>query len=128
MNTLTIAPLEWSNLKDIDDVEPINDRDTDCLAEIRGVLKKHGKLERFGVALLHSHFDLANDEIMLESSDEKNRTLMIKPIKESEAGDNNVGTIWMLQEGDAKAMAWCRRYCKKGFWGHSESHNSVPGK
>jgi len=61
MNTLAVAPVQWSNLRNIDDVQPVNDGDTDCLVEIREVLRRHGKLDRFGVALLHSHFDLAND-------------------------------------------------------------------
>lgn len=128
MSTLAIAPLEWSNVKDIDDVEPINNCDTDCLIEIRDVLKKHGKTERFGVALLHSHFELASDEIMLESSDSEGRTLITKPVKRSDAGDNNVGTIWMLRDGDVTAMSWCRKYCKKRWFGHDKNHNSVPGK
>ena len=128
MNTLTIAPLQWSELKDIDDVEPLNDGDTDCLVEIRAVLKKHGKLERFGVALLHSHFDMASDEIMLETTDEDSRALISTPVKESEAGDNKVGTIWMLREGDVTTMSWCRKFCKKWLMGHDKEHNSVPGK
>ena len=128
MNTLTLAPLQWSELKDIDDVKPLNDGDTDCLVEIRDVLKKHGKMERFGVALLHSHFDMASDEIMLESTDEDGRALISKPIKESEAGDNKVGTIWMLREGDVTTMSWCRKYCEKWIFGHYKQHNTVPGK
>lgn len=128
MSTLTIAALEWSKLKDIDDVEPVNNSDTDCLVEIRDVLKKHGKSDRFGVALLHSHFALASDEIMLESSDAEGRTLTTKPVKQSEAGDNNVGTVWVLREGDVVAMSWCRKYCKKRWFGHDKNHNTVPGK
>ncbi len=124
MNGIAVAPIQWSDLKDIDDIEPINDGDTDCLVEIRDVLKKYGKLERFGVALLHSHFDLATDEIMLESIDEGNRTLIIQPIKQSEAGTKNIGTVWMLREGDVATMSWCRQYCKWHTWGgHKKAHH-----
>ena len=56
--TLEVAPMQWGLLKDLDDVGSINDSDVDCLAEVREVLKKHGKRERFGVALLHRHFDM----------------------------------------------------------------------
>lgn len=128
MNALTIAPLQWSHLKDIDDVVPINNNDADCLTEIRDVLKKYGNMSRFGIALLHSHFALADDEIMLESSDTDNRTLVSKPVKESLAGGSNIGTVWMLGEGDVTTMSWCRKYCDRGFFGHSKSHNTVPGK
>lgn len=127
---VTIAPIQWSSLKDIDAVEPINDNDTDCLIEIRDVLKKHGKMERLGVALLHSHFDLESDEILLESSDEENRTLITQAVRQAEAGNSNIATILMLREGDAATMSWCRKYCKLGpFGGHAvKSHNVVPGK
>jgi hypothetical protein len=124
MITLVIAPVQWSNLKDIDDVRPISDADTACLTEIREVLRKHSKMDRFGVALLHSHFPLDADEIMLESSDEQSRTLTIKPVKRSETGNTNVGTIWMLRDGDLETMAWCRTYCKQPtiFTGHKKGH------
>jgi len=126
MNTLAVAPVQWSNLRNIDDVQPVNDGDTDCLVEIREVLRRHGKLDRFGVALLHSHFDLANDEILLESSDEESRTLVTKPVKEAEtAGTRKVGTIWMLREGDIAAMSWCRSYCQQNIVGHSKKHKVV---
>jgi hypothetical protein len=122
---LQISPMQWSRLKDIDDVVPINADDTACLAAVREVLKTHGKLERFGVALLHSHFSLAPDEIMLETSSEEDRTLTLRPVKESEAGDNKVGTIWMLREGDDIAMSWCRQYCKRWVLGHTRTHDDV---
>jgi hypothetical protein len=122
---LEISPIQWSRLKDIDEVEPINDHDTACLAAVREVLKNHGKLERFGVALLHSHFSLAPDEIMLETSDEKSRTLTLQPVKESEVGGNNVGTIWMLRDGDNVAMTWCRRYCRRMILGHNNAHDDA---
>jgi hypothetical protein len=122
---LEVSPMQWSNLKDIDDVVPINEDDTACLAAVRQVLKNFGKLERFGVALLHSHFPLAPDEIMLETSDEKTRTLTLQPVKESEAGDNKVGTIWMLRDGDDVTMTWCRQYCKRWILGHSQAHDDA---
>ena len=125
MNALVISPLQWSDLQDIDDVEPINIGDTECLLEIRNVLKKHGKMDRLGVALLHSHFDMSNDEIMLESSNDETRTLVIQPVKQQEAGTNNVGTIFMLREGDPTTMTWCKRYCKRQFFGHGDGHREV---
>ena len=126
MNAVSVSPMQWSRLKDIDDVEPINDSDSDCLADVREVLKKHGMMERFGVALLHSHFELADDEIMLESSDHDNRTLTLQPVKEADAGENNVGTIWMLRDGDITTMAWCRSFCKRGMvYGHGKEHQTV---
>lgn len=128
MNVLKIAPIQWSTLKDISDVKPLNDGDTDCFVEIREVLRKYDKLERFGVALLHSHFDLADDEIMLESSDEESRTLVTTAVKQANAGTSNIGTVWMLREGDATTMSWCRSYCKaqSTHWGsHRKAHTKA---
>jgi hypothetical protein len=84
-------------------------------------------MKRFGVALLHSHFPLGTDEVMLELSDEESRTLTIKPVKQSDAGDNNVGTIWMLRDGNFETVAWCRTYCKRPiFTKHRKAHTVVP--
>jgi hypothetical protein len=128
-SSIVVAPLQWSHLQDIDDIRPLNDGDSDCLVEIREVLKKHGKLDRFGVALLHSHFKLAADEVMLETTDEESRTLITRPVRQSEAGNNNIGTIWMLQEGDVATMSWCRKYCERSIiWGHTKAHSTVPGR
>ncbi|MFD0935605.1 hypothetical protein [Methylobacterium trifolii] len=44
------------------------------MAEIKKVLEKHGKVERFGVNLLHKHFDLEDTEVLVESSDKRSRT------------------------------------------------------
>ena len=125
-SSVMVAPLQWSRLKHINDVEPLNHADAECLAEIREVLKRHGKLERLGIALLHSHFPLADDEVMLEETDEDARLQTLKPMKRSEVGDYDVGTIWQLRDG-VEAMAWGRSYCKRPtlFTGHTRGHKKT---
>ena len=126
MSSVVLAPMQWADLEDIDDVEPLNDADAECLADIRNVLREHGKLERFGITLLHSHFEVSEDEIMLESCDSQRRRLTTAPVKISESGENKVGTMWMLREGDATTMAWCKSYCYKTSFGrHTEHHRRV---
>jgi hypothetical protein len=119
--TLQIAPAQWGRLKDIDDVEPINDGDLECLADLRDVLKKHGKCERFGVALLHKHFEMEEGELLVEFTDKEARELTIKPVK-SEAVGNTVETIWMLLDGENRAMLGCRQSCSKDGGWHSPYH------
>jgi hypothetical protein len=51
------------------------------LEEIRLVLAKHGCLGRFGVALLHSHFDLEDGEMMLETTDLEKREHWVRPVR-----------------------------------------------
>jgi hypothetical protein len=115
--------MQWASLRDIDEVEPINATDSDCLTEIRDVLMKHGKLERFGVALLHSHFPLGDDEIMLETADPTSRTLTLAAVKEADAGNNKVGTIWVLRDDEPSTMSWCRQYCRRWALGHVPAHH-----
>ena len=67
----------WNNLKHIDEVVPLGEIDTECLVEVRNVLLKHKMLDRFGVALLHKHFDLESDEVLIEYSDEQAKSLTI---------------------------------------------------
>jgi len=71
--------LETGTLLDIDDCPPFGPDDEACFTEIREVLSKHGKLHRFGMTLLHGHFEIGEDEILLETCDPLSRTLTIRP-------------------------------------------------
>ena len=81
--SIVLSPLQWSCLTDIDDVQPIDDSDAACLEEVRLVLARHGNLGRFGIALLHSHFQVAEDEMMLETTDVEHREQRVRPVKKS---------------------------------------------
>jgi hypothetical protein len=103
-----------ANLKDLHEVEPINEGDHDCLAEVCEVLKKHGKLERFGVSLLHQHFDLAADEVLVEDNDAQTRVLTIKPVKQEETG-HTMETMWKFVDGKHVPTLHCS-YCPPPGW------------
>lgn len=123
--TLEAPSTLWTNLKDIHEVDPLNERDYDCLTEVRDVLKKHQVQERFGVALLHKHFDLQPEEILVEQTDVAQRVLTISPIKAAAAG-NTIQTIWMLGDGEPRAMLGCMQYCGKDVQGnHNSFHRST---
>ncbi len=47
------------------------------------MLQKHRALSRFGVSLLHSHFDLAEDQMMMETTDLDEREHLVRPVKRS---------------------------------------------
>lgn len=83
MTTVVLEAMQWSDLDHIADVRPIDDSDAECLEEIRAVLEKHNCLDRFGVTLLHSHFDLTDDEMMLETTDLERREHLVRPVKRS---------------------------------------------
>lgn len=71
--------LQFNELLDIDQVEDISARDHECLAAIRNVLERYGCIDPFGVTLLHNHFPLADDEILVETCDKVTRTLVSCP-------------------------------------------------
>jgi hypothetical protein len=90
MSQVVVECMQWNTLNHIADVRPIDDSDSLCLEEIRLVLQKHGSLERFGVSLLHSHFSLSDDEILLETTDMEKREHYVRPVKKSFLAENDI--------------------------------------
>ena len=114
--------IEYAGLADIDEIEPRRVDDEDCLSEVRAVLEKHGKLGRFGMFLLHSHFPIAPDEILVEHVDRDTRTLTSRPVKrESLKGETLVETSWRLDR--TEALDACARFCIPG--GQNKPHGQV---
>ncbi|MGH9444140.1 MAG: hypothetical protein ACRD4Q_13765 [Candidatus Acidiferrales bacterium] len=72
---VVVQPMLWASTKDIEEVEPVSDKDADVLSELREVLVKHNAVDRFGIMLIHKHFDLAENEQMVEFTDLENRRL-----------------------------------------------------
>ncbi|HEX6666769.1 MAG TPA: hypothetical protein VF081_09265 [Solirubrobacterales bacterium] len=113
-----------ASLPDIDDVAPVGAADEACLAEIREILRQHGKLDRFGVMLLHQHFDLDDSEILVEDVDVDERTMVIRPVKRDQLVDvPSVGTQWRL-DSDTVLQGCMQRCTKSGPLGirHKRSH------
>jgi hypothetical protein len=112
MAQIAVYPLQWSNLENIDNVRPIDEGDADCLQEIRHVLEKHGCLKRFGISLLHSHFELEEDEMLLETTDVEKREHWVRPVKKSfleEAGLDTQTTVLCFDEkGYSRNCGCCR--------------------
>jgi hypothetical protein len=91
---LTQQSIEFDN---INLVPTVSGEDADCLDEMRDVLARHNRLNRFGIVLLHSHFPVANDEILLEETDTATRTSTIRPVKRAELDpDDVINTTWSL--------------------------------
>jgi hypothetical protein len=106
LSTLEILP----TLPDIDEVEPMSEKDRACVADIRAVLEKHGALSRFGISLLHEHFDIGDDEVMVESVDKENRVLTTRPVKMADHDAvNSIETNWRLDS--VTGLARCERQC-----------------
>lgn len=87
---IIVESMQWNSLSHIADVKPIGDSDAACLEEVRQVLLKHGQVERFGISLLHSHFDVADDEMLLETTDMEKREHWVRPVKKSFLAENGI--------------------------------------
>lgn len=115
--TEILTPLVHNNLKDIDEVEKLNDSDLKCINQVREILKQHQKEDKFGVLLLHKHFDIDEDEIMLESIDLKTRTLTTKPVKTSTLKNSSfIQTVWAFSNEPSlnRSCQSCCPYDKSG--------------
>jgi len=101
----------WNGLPRVDDVDPTTQQDVEVLTAIREVLERYGALNRFGVTLLHSHFDLADDEVLIEKVDPDTRTLTIRPeqLEVTAISDRLLATSWRLDSPEFIAMT--ATYC-----------------
>lgn len=117
---------QWNHLPEINDVEPLNDHDRACLDALRDVLAKFDCLDRFGVNLLHKHFEMAQDELLVEQVDEASRRLVTKPVKIGVVQDQMASayeTQWHWQRDQQGALALiCVARC---FPGNYESPDHV---
>ena len=116
--TTTTTPL-------LDDVEDLDGSDLVCFQEIAAVLQRHGKLDRFDLALRHGHFDVADDELLVETSDPISRTLSIEPYRPDSipVGAGIRETVWSLELDGPVASQRCKQGCFVDLKDkHSASH------
>lgn len=116
----------YKALKDINEVDPLTDEDHETLQMVREVLRKRNAIDKFGVTLLHDHFEIHDDEVLLETTDPITRIQTIKPYRNEELkeahidGDNFMQTNWRFDQADPKNLI-CLTYCNT-LGGHSERH------
>lgn len=92
-----MTPLHAWDVPNIDTAVRRTEDDNDLFRELAEVLKKHSALDRFGVTLLHKHFDIAADEALLETTDIAGRRQTLEIAKRSELSQRSaVETSWRL--------------------------------
>ena len=99
-----------NDLTHFDDLEPLSEKDIECFDEIRRILKKYDTLDRFGITLLHKHFDLNDNEMLVEELDANTRTMHISPRKPEEENLEFFQTAWRLGEG-TEIILGCIQTC-----------------
>lgn len=67
-----------------EETEGLGPQDAEFVEDLVTVLEKHGNLDRFGLCLLHDHFPLGDDEVLVETNDPRNRTLQVHVEKADE--------------------------------------------
>lgn len=123
----TIALPNWNHLPDLHDVhDELSGEDKACLTAVSAVLAQFGRLGRFGVTLLHKHFDVAPDEILAEFVDEKGRRLETKPVKIADVAADLPGsyeTQWTFgQDLNGQVYNICIVRCFGAPQGHPMKH------
>jgi hypothetical protein len=78
---VSFTPTQWNHFLNIADTPRLGDNDRACLDAVRDVLARFGCLNRFGVNLLHKHFEMEADEILVEFPNEVTRELVTRPVK-----------------------------------------------
>lgn len=121
----TITATAWAALPHISEVRPLGAADQACLDEVRAVLEKHGALERFGINLIHRHFELSDDEVVLESTESTARRQIVEVRPRADLqGGNVIATQWVF--GTRGNAMQCRGYCDYQDYGHRNRHMTVP--
>src|SRR5687768_3557652 len=112
MEKVTLETVQYSSLTDIDEVEPLSDRDHLVLTDLRDVLRKHGVTDRFGVCLLHRHFDLNEDEVLVESTDPSARVSTLTVARRNSIQGRSIETVWRFSKDHSiVAGTECRQTC-----------------
>ena len=127
MSAIFIQPVEYQSLKQIEDVDPLKDEDHELMNKIRDILVEHGAEDRFGLCLLHRHFDIEDDEYAIEESFERSRESVTKIVKLDKApaidDPEYVPTTWKFSSGEIENVTKCVNRCQQaGAWSHNIVH------
>ena len=120
MQRINLETIQWTLLRDIDDVEPVTSKDYQVLAELRSVIAKHNYFDRLGICLLHKHFDLKEGEILMERTDTETRVSTVSVELADEAEPNTIETMWKFTDG-VNAVIKCVQRCNY-LKGHKRRH------
>lgn len=125
MATIRLETVQWASLPDIDDVDPISDKDREVLEDLRAVMIRHGYTERFGVCLLHKHFDLAEGEVLMETTDPGARVSTLAVERQGARSTPSIETMWKFSaDGEVIAGTKCVQQCDYAG-GHRRVHSKV---
>ncbi|MCE6978588.1 hypothetical protein EI534_14600 [Pseudomonas frederiksbergensis] len=123
MEKIYLEAVQRGVLLDIDDIQPLEDADYAALKEIGDVLRLHKFTDRFGVCLLHKHFDLNEGEELIEETDIAKRVSITRAQKISVLDERTIETMWRFPES-MQAGTKCVQTCVY-LNGHSKIHRML---
>ncbi|MBX7553582.1 hypothetical protein [Streptomyces sp. NPDC004232] len=75
MTDTSVSSVPRNPLPRFEESQGLGPQDAEFVRDLVAVLAKHGNLNRFGLCLLHDHFPIAADEVLVETNDSRARTL-----------------------------------------------------
>ncbi len=103
--TVPIAAISFNNLLDIDDVSPYSEEDVKVIAQLGKVLIAHNMHQRFGISLIHKHYDLKENEIVLETTSEQNAKEFSMSVASFDNQSDVLPSMWRFVAGNTKIEA-----------------------
>ena len=103
--SLSIQPMQWGSLPLLHEAPALDESDGACLDDLRRVLARHGKLDRFAVHLAHKHIDLAPGEVWIERPDPDGRTQHVTVGRLADEPDARPTTWLFLSDNDGPALS-----------------------
>lgn len=121
MPDVIVKPMQWIQIKDLHECDPLGASDIECMKDVRAALEKHGKLDRFALHLIHKHFVIDDDEILVEYSDANSREQFFRVEKiDSCDAKASIPTTWTLDQMEPVAVC----VCAKRSSGHLGRHET----
>jgi hypothetical protein len=109
-------------------LSPRTAADNALFAELKDVLERHHAVSRFGIALLHDHFDMAPDELLAETCDAATRTLVCRPARRADLRGVPLDTMWRLDiEGSREVQCVATCYIDPQLKTHVSTEGDGPG-
>lgn len=114
----------YRDLPDIADAPDVagNEVLRDKLERLKDFMRSEGLDKHLGIMLNHRHFDIEDDEVLVETCDEDTRTLTIHPVKRSKMASlpEVKQTQWRVDVNGI--LLGCVQVCINTGQGHSPVH------
>lgn len=125
----TQIDLRFENIPNIDKADYFDEKkDEKCFIEIGKILYKYNFLKKYVITLLHTHFEISDDEILLEYSFYPKKHVGKSPFKVSSLTSYNIiPTSWRLTDNSNERLVPLE-YSTEGIIGFIPKYNHIDFK